>query len=216
MQKFSICKGFFLPFKEDYIINDWCSVLPVDIWCNLNWCHLSRSWHQLSVQPTCNYSFFFLKLSHGSDKWGKIWFVSTGENHGKPGLVCKNSSSGFPNTCWCMALTLHRIYSKYWYWDTLTPYHTCPIICKSVFHYLLMCLKYCWTSGKQCRPRSDAAVLWHLTWVYTVCSGLSVPILRVIMVYWNILTPYYNCPKISRSILHLACWCVWKLLPHQI
>ena len=32
---------------------------------------------------------FLLSLSHGSDKWGKIRFVSTGENHGKPSLVCK-------------------------------------------------------------------------------------------------------------------------------
>ena len=30
----------------------------------------------------------------------------------------------------------YHIYSKYW--DTLIPYHTCPIICKSLFHYLLM------------------------------------------------------------------------------
>ena len=30
------------------------------------------------------------------------------------------------------------------YWDTLTLYNiydTCPIICKSLFHYLLICLK---------------------------------------------------------------------------
>ena len=67
----------------------------------------------------------------------------------------------------------YRIYSKYW--DTLTPYRTCPIICKNLFHYLLMWLKYCWTSSKQCRPWSDATF-----WVYTLCSGLSVPIIRVI------------------------------------
>ena len=44
----------------------------------------------------------------------------------------------------------YRVYSKYW--DTLTPYHICPIICTSLFYCLLMNLKYCWTSGKQSRP----------------------------------------------------------------
>ena len=33
----------------------------------------------------------------------------------------------------------YHIYSKYW--DTLTPYHTCPKIWKSLFYFLLMCLK---------------------------------------------------------------------------
>ena len=42
----------------------------------------------------------------------------------------------------------YDIYSKYWH--TFTPYHTCPIL--NLFHYLLMSLKYCWTTGKQCRP----------------------------------------------------------------
>ena len=46
-------------------------------------------------------------------------------------------------------LSVNGIYSKYW--DTLTPYHTCTINCKSLFHYLLMSLKYCWMRGKQCR-----------------------------------------------------------------
>ena len=33
---------------------------------------------------------------------------------------------------------IYRIYHKYW--DTLTAYHTCPMICKSLFLNLLMCL----------------------------------------------------------------------------
>ena len=66
----------------------------------------------------------------------------------------------------------HFNYSKYS--DTLTPYHTCPTSCKSLFHYLLMCLKYCWTSGKQA-----FCDVW--TWS-TQFPHVSVPILRVITV----------------------------------
>ena len=66
----------------------------------------------------------------------------------------------------------YYIYPKYW--DTLTSYQTCRKIWK--FHYLLMCLKYSWMSGKQCRPWSDAA-LQHLIRIYSVCTGLPVPIL---------------------------------------
>ena len=62
-----------------------------------------------------------------------------------------------------------------------TPYllttYMCSMICKSLFHYLLMCLKYTWMSAQQCRPWSDSCILWHLNWVFTVYSGLSVPIL---------------------------------------
>ena len=38
----------------------------------------------------------------------------------------------------------------------LSSYHTCPMIFKSLFHYLLMCLKYCCMYGKQCKPWWDA------------------------------------------------------------
>ena len=48
---------------------------------------------------------------------------------------------GFP--CLYGGYQGYCIYSKYW--DTLTPYLICPIICRSLFHYLLMCLKSCWT-----------------------------------------------------------------------
>ena len=43
------------------------------------------------------------------------------------------------------------------YWDTLTSYRACPRICASSFHYLIICLNYCWMSGKQCRPWADIA-----------------------------------------------------------
>ena len=42
-----------------------------------------------------------------------------------------------------------------------------------------MCLKYCCMNGNQCS-------LWDLIWVCIVCEGLSVPILRVIMVVWKL------------------------------
>ena len=67
----------------------------------------------------------------------------------------------------------YHIYPKYW--DTLSTYHTSKIL-NSPFYNLLMCLKYCYTYGKLCKPRRM---------VYTVCKGLSVPILRVITVFWN-------------------------------
>ena len=57
-------------------------------------------------------------------------------------------------------------------------------LCSTWSGYTLVCsclflrLKHCWMSGKQCRPRSDATQ-WHLIWVYTVCSCLSVQKLRV-------------------------------------
>ena len=41
--------------------------------------------------------------------------------------------------------------------------------------HLLMCLK---SAGTQCWPWSDIAFC-DMIWVYTVCSGLSVPILRI-------------------------------------
>ena len=41
------------------------------------------------------------------------------------------------------------------YWDTLTPYHTCPKIWNSLFYFLLVCVRKCWMGGKQSRPWSD-------------------------------------------------------------
>ena len=64
----------------------------------------------------------------------------------------KNGLSIFRNKDW--QSDIYRNYSKYW--DTLNHYHTCSMICKSMFYYLLMCLKHCWTSCKLCRPWSDA------------------------------------------------------------
>ena len=80
------------------------------------------------------------------------------------------------------------IYPKYL--DTLSTYHTCPKIWNSPLYYLLMCLKYCCVYGKH--------TLRHLIWVYTVCKGLSVPILRVIMV-WNM---HYLIFQVIEPLLH--------------
>ena len=71
------------------------------------------------------------------------------------------------------------IYPKYW--DTFNLYQICPKTWKeSLFYYLLMCLTLFWVSGKHSRSWSD--ILWHLIWVCTVPSCLSVPIFRDIMV----------------------------------
>ena len=45
-------------------------------------------------------------------------------------------------------------------------FYICPKILSILPHIKVP--NSCWISGKQYRPRSDA----HLTWVYTVCSGL--------------------------------------------
>ena len=63
----------------------------------------------------------------------------------------------------------YRIYPKCL--DTLSSYHTCPKIWKTLFYCLLMNLNYCCMYGKQCR-----------SWSSAVCKGLSVQILRVIKV----------------------------------
>ena len=63
-----------------------------------------------------------------------------------------------------------------------TPYHTCPKIKNSPLYYLMMCLKlllYVWQPEQTYRTPH----LQCLIWVFTVCKGLAVPILIVIMVY---------------------------------
>ena len=80
-------------------------------------------------------------------------------------------------------ITTNNLWILYFpkYWDILSTYHTCPKIWTSSFYYLLMCLEYCCMYGKQCRL-IRRRIRRHLIWVYTVCKGLSVPILRVITV----------------------------------
>ena len=70
----------------------------------------------------------------------------------------------------------HIIYPKYS--DTLTLYHTCPNISTSKFLLFVDVSEKCWISGKQCRPWPDVAFcgVWS---VYTVCSSLSVRVLRI-------------------------------------
>ena len=48
--------------------------------------------------------------------------------------------------------------------QALNSFHTCPKIWKSLFYYLLMCLKYYCMFGKQCRPWSDATFCDVLSW----------------------------------------------------
>ena len=62
---------------------------------------------------------------------------------------------------------VYRVYSKYW--DILIPYFTCPKFWISQFRYLLICLKYWWMTGKQCRPRSDATFygIWSGSTLFT-------------------------------------------------
>ena len=55
------------------------------------------------------------------------------------GFYHKNVLYWKTNLTFCMKMPFESIYIKYW--DTLTPYHTCPKIWTSLFDYLLMCLK---------------------------------------------------------------------------
>ena len=76
---------------------------------------------------------------------------------------------------------IYLIYPKYW--DKLTPYHTCPKVWTTAFYLLLMCPK---TTG--CMANSvdliRCCILRCLFWVYTVCSGISVPKLRAF--FWQL------------------------------
>ena len=72
----------------------------------------------------------------------------------------------------------YGIYPKYW--DTILNILVLKFEKKSQFYYLLMSLKKCWRVANSVDPES--CILWQLIWVYTVCSGQSVPKLRVIMV----------------------------------
>ena len=56
---------------------------------------------------------------------------------------------------------IHRIYPKYS--DTFTTSYPSKIW-KSSFYYLSICLNYCWMSGKQRRPWSDAAFCGVWSW----------------------------------------------------
>ena len=90
---------------------------------------------------------------------------------------------------------MYAIYLKYW--DALSTYYTLPKIGIIPFYYLLMSLKYCWMTGKQCRLRSDTAEC--PIWVHTVCSSLSVPILWVNIVCTKVVSLTLNAPsKICR------------------
>ena len=70
------------------------------------------------------------------------------------------------NTFWweMRLIWSHNTYPKFW---------TC------LFYYLLMCLKCCWISVKQCRL---SYILQGLIWFCTIFSGQPVPILRVKLV----------------------------------
>ena len=58
------------------------------------------------------------------------------------------------------------------YLDTLTPFdHTCPKISTSILPPIVS--KNCWVSGKQC-VATICCIMWHLIWVFAVCSGLLV------------------------------------------
>ena len=61
---------------------------------------------------------------------------------------------------------------------------------ETVHSTLLMCLKYC------CMYDS-VDLEWHLIWVYTVCRGLSVSILKVITI-------------LISSVINVMTKCVWR------
>ena len=77
----------------------------------------------------------------------------------------------------------YTIYPKYW--ETLSAYHTCSKIQNSSFYYrMMLCcmygiLLYVWQTVQ---TLIRCHILWQLIWVYFVCNGLSVLILRVITV----------------------------------
>ena len=111
--------------------------------------------------------------------------------------------------------SFYRIYPKDW--DTLTPYLSSPKIWITSFDNHSMCLKLAgWVTLIRRR------VLLILIWVYTVCSGLSGPIFRVITVILfqkNVIltfTLYYSRTSIARkswkSVLEMGSSSHWGLI----
>ena len=88
---------------------------------------------------------------------------------------------------------VYRIYPKYL--DTLTPYHTCPKIWKKKKSSLLPVYvsKIVLDEWQTLLTLIRCHILLPLIWVYNVCKGLSVPILRVITV--ALLIPCYTCRR---------------------
>ena len=91
-------------------------------------------------------------------------------------IVCRGGGAGGSNI-WILFVDFSAIIYKGdkiyrnnpKYWDTLSSYHTCRKVWHSSFYYVLMCLKYCWMYGKQCRPWSDAAFcgIWSGATLFT-------------------------------------------------
>ena len=108
----------------------------------------------------------------------------------------KNNNTLWLKSClnWSYdAYTLFRIFYYHItqkYWDTHTPYYSCP---KTLNNSIGLCIdmyKNCWMSGKQCRPWSDAMFcgiwsgstlfaqaylsqnlqLWYLYYILQVCN----------------------------------------------
>ena len=101
----------------------------------------------------CNYFFFIFSPFSIS---GRLYFMTVGNVIDTLASILYKSYSGplsarqlpYGGT----GIPHYRIYST----CTLNSLsYTCLIIYKSLFHYLLMCLKFWWMSGKQCRPGSD-------------------------------------------------------------
>ena len=102
----------------------------------------------------------------------------------------------------------YRLYSKIW--DTLTPSHICPIICKSLFHYLLICLKIL-LDDWQTVYTLDAAE-------YDIWSGSTLFARACLPQYLGLLWYRQRFPLTNstqsfwKRISHL-CFCTHQLLP---
>ena len=57
-------------------------------------------------------------------------------------------------------------------------------------------------SGKQCRL-IRRHIVWHLIWVYTVCSGLSVPILKIIMVILHVFHSFMGVVGCGKGVVYI-------------
>ena len=67
------------------------------------------------------------------------------------------------------------------YWDTLTPFHTClKILNKTIALPIYVSKKKLLDEWQTVQTLIRCPILWCLIFVYTVCTGLSVPIFRVI------------------------------------
>ena len=97
-------------------------------------------------------------------------------------LRCRSRCMKHQDFSACRNEWLSRVYCSYpKCWNTLTSYHSCPKTWRTQFCNVLMHLTAARWMANSVDP-DQMPHLWHLIWIYTVCSGWSTQVLRERMV----------------------------------